>query len=122
MVCNHFTAAAGMIFATAMLQKKSGRIMSVFFVVFLLAFVGLLPSAGLAGKIVFYQGALGEGGNIAIVASALSFFSLLPVLFYAHWFAVIKKDFTPAGGTIGTGQAIFLGILVANLYLPFLLF
>lgn len=122
MICNHFTSAAAVIFTAAMLQKRAGRTVMVSFVIFLLAFVGLLPSAGFAGKIGFYREAFREGGNVAVAAFFPVFFSFLPVFFYVRWFAEIKRGSKVTDMAINAGQRAFLGMLLANLYLPFLYF
>lgn len=121
-VCNHFTAAAGVIFTTVTVLTGNGRTVSVFFIVFVLAFTGLLPCAGLAGKIGFYRDAFSEGGNIAIAAIVPCLFSFLPVLFYARWLGAVKKGLAVTGRAMGMGNAAFLWFLTANLYLPFLYF
>lgn len=120
MICNHFTAATGAAFTAVMMQRNGGRVPSAFFIVFMLALVGLLPCAGLAGKILLYREAFREGGNVATAALVPAFFSVLPVLFFVRWFGTVKKGLTAAGARVDAGQAVFLAILAANLYLPFL--
>lgn len=120
MACSSLAAAAGLIFVTRRFDKREGRAISVFFVVFAAALAGLLPIAGFTGRIALYRSVAGEGGYVSIVAFALLGVSLLPALLLARFGPFVTNRFGGALQGMSAGEALSLGIILFSLYLPLL--
>jgi len=120
MACSNLAAASGLIFVTRGFEKAGGRAISVLFVVFAAALAGLLPIAGLVGRIALYRSVAGEGGYVSIVAFVLLGVSLLPALLLARFGSFVTNRFAGTVPEMSAGEALSLGIILFSLYLPLL--
>lgn len=118
--CSNLAAACGLIFVTGGFEKAGGRAISVLFVVFAAALAGLLPIAGLVGRIALYRSMAGEGGYVSIIAFMLLGVSLLPALLLARFGSFVTSRFAGAAQGISAGEALSLGVILFSLYLPLL--
>lgn len=120
MACSSLAAAAGLIFVARGFEKRGGRAISVFFIVFAAALAGLLPIAGFTGRIALYRSVAGEGGYVSIVAFVFLGVSLLPALLIARFGPFVTSRFGSALQGMSAGEALSLGIILFSLYLPLL--